>query len=522
MHPYQHAQSRPDHPALIVADTGERLTYRELDESSNRLAHYMRRKGLRPGDRIAVMLRNCAEFPIVYWGAQRSGVMVTLVSTHLKPAEVSYILGDCGAQLLITSADVGETAVTLAGQRGDLLPKVAEILNAGAARLEGAQPLAAAIAEMPAIPVADETSGFYILYSSGTTGRPKGIVAPFAPTPIDQILTTEGGMSMFRGYDPLVAFCAGPLYHGAPIAGMIATQRLGGTYVTLKRFDAARTLQAIQDYRVVHGQFVPTMFVRMLALPEEVRRGFDLSSLKFVIHAAAPCPIEIKHRMMNWLGPIIYEYYGGSEGIGGTFIGPQDWLRKPGSVGRSSTGPLHVCAEDGTELPPNESGIVYFETAPARQFNYLNDPEKTRKARNPLHPNWITLGDIGRLDDEGFLFLTDRKDFMIISGGVNIYPQAVEDALIVHPGVIDAAVIGVPDPEFGEEVKAIVQPLDWADAGDSFAADLIAWCRDRISAISCPRSIQFVQELPRLASGKLAKHELRRLYGGAQAVRKES
>lgn len=513
MHPYQHARTRPDHPAMVIADTGEQLTYRELDEASNRAAHLFQSMGLVPGDRIGVMLRNSLEYAIVYWAAQRSGLMAAVLSTHLKPAEAAYILNDCNAKLLITSADAGETPAALASQRSDLIPKIEAVFYTGVQPLDGARSFEAALAAMPATPIDDQVSGFYLIYSSGTTGRPKGIMLPFRHGPIEELSPVEGGIRLYQAFNPLVAFNAGPLYHGAPLAGMIVTHRLGGTAVTLRKFDAVETLKAIQDWHVVHAQFVPTMFVRLLALPEEVRRSFDLSSLKYVIHAAAPCPVEIKRRMIEWLGPIIHEYYGASENLGGTYITSEEWLRKPGSVGRSQVGPLHICDEDGRELPPGQQEIIYFEVPAARAFNYLNDPEKTAKARHPTQPLWYSVGDIGWMDEEGYLFLTDRKDFMIISGGVNIYPQAVEDALIVHPKVLDAAVIGVPNPEYGEEVKAIVQPVDWADAGDELAAELIAWCRSKISAVSCPRSIEFVPELPRLASGKLAKHELRRLYG---------
>jgi long-chain acyl-CoA synthetase len=518
LHPYQHALVHPARPAFVIADSGEQLSYRELDDGSNRAAQLFRSLGLVPGDRLGLMLRNRLEFPIVYWGAQRSGLFVTLISTHLKPAEAAYILNDCGAKLFISAADVGETPAVLASQRGELIPKVEIVFSVGEQQLPGALAFHAALARMPATPIADQASGFYLLYSSGTTGRPKGIMLPHQPAPIEEVGGAEGATRMFEGFDPLVAFNAGPLYHGAPMGGMIATHRLGGTAVTLRKFDARQTLKAIQDLRVVHGQFVPTMFVRMLALPEEVRRSFDLSSLKYVLHAAAPCPVEIKRQMMDWLGPIIYEYYGASEAFGGTFISPQEWLRKPGSVGQSQVAPIHICGEDGQELPAGEPGLIYFETPVGRRFNYLNDPEKTAKACHPLHPDWRTVGDIGRLDEEGYLFLTDRKDFMIISGGVNIYPQAVEDALIVHPKVLDAAVIGVPNPEYGEEVKAIVQPVDWAQAGEALSAELMAWCRSRISAVSCPRSVEFVRELPRLASGKLAKHELRRQYSAPRAT----
>jgi long-chain acyl-CoA synthetase len=518
MHPYQHALAHPERVAFVLADTGERLSYRELDEGSNRVAQLFRSRGLLAGDAVALMLRNVLEFPILYWGAQRSGLFVTLISTHLKPAEAAYILNDCGARLFVTSAEVGDTPAVLARSHAELTPKVQTVYSVGPEALAGAEPLAAALGAMPATPVADQISGSYILYSSGTTGRPKGIVVPFQRQPIEEVGATEGSTRMFEGYDPLIAFNAGPLYHGAPIGGMIATHRLGGTVVTLRKFDALQTLKAIADWRVVHAQFVPTMFVRLLALPEETRRSFDLSTLQYILHAAAPCPVEIKRRMLDWLGPIIYEYYGASENFGGTIISPQEWLRRPGSVGRSALGPIHICRDDGEELSTGQQGLIYFESPRGRQFSYLNDPARTAKARHPGHPEWISVGDIGWVDEEGYLFLTDRKDFMIISGGVNIYPQAVEDALIVHPKVLDAAVIGVPDPDYGEQVRALVQPVDWADAGDPLSAELIAWCRRQISALSCPRSIHFVRELPRLASGKLAKHELRRLYGAAPSL----
>ena len=512
MHPYKHAQSHPDRLALVVADTGERLTYRELDEASNRAAQLFRSLGLKPGDRVGVLLRNSLEFAITYWAVQRSGLIANLLSTHLKAAEAAYILGDSGARVLVTSADVGETALALASRREELIPQVRTLLSVGPGPLDGARAFAVALQEMPAEPVPDQVSGFYLIYSSGTTGRPKGIMLPFKSGPIEELSPVETSVGAYLAFDPLVSLNGGPLYHGAPLSSMLMTQRAGGTAVVLRKFDAAAALRAIQDWRVVYAQFVPTMFVRMLALPEDTRRSFDLSSLQYVIHAAAPCPVEIKQRMIEWLGPIINEYYGSSENLGGTYISSEEWLRKPGSVGRSAVGPLHISDDEGHELPPNQQGLVYFEVPPERQFSYLNDAEKTRKARHPVQPNWYTAGDIGKLDEEGYLFLTDRKDFMIISGGVNIYPQAVEDALIVHPKVLDAAVIGVPNADFGEEVKAIVQPKDWGDAGDALALELITWCRNRISTVSCPRSVDFVQELPRLASGKVAKPELRRAY----------
>ena len=359
-HPSCHARTAPDHPALVIADTGEVLTYRALDEGSNRFAQYLRSCGIQPGERIGLMMRNTPMLPVVYWGATRCGVHVTLLSTHLKPAEAAYILGDCGARLLVLSASLGDTPRALAAQRADLVPAVEAVLYADDEALEGATALEQALAAMPAEPVADEISGFHLLYSSGTTGRPKGIHTPFTPGPIDEHNVSEGRPAMYEAFQPLVAFNAGPLYHAAPLSGMVITQRLGGTFVTLRKFDAEAVLRAIETWKVNHAQFVPTMFVRLLALPDAVRGRFDVSSLKLAIHAAAPCPVEIKRRMIDWWGPIVFEYYASSEGVGATAITAEEWLKKPGSVGRSSMGPIHICDEDGAELPAGEVGTIWF------------------------------------------------------------------------------------------------------------------------------------------------------------------
>ena len=517
-HPGCHAQTQPDALALIIADTGETLTYRELDEGSNRVAQLFRSLGLKPGQRIGVMMKNSPEFALVYWGATRSGLFVTLLSTHLKPAEAAYILIDSEAQALVLTASLGETPRILAAERAELIPGAMAVYYAEDDPLEGAQPLSRALAKMPATPVDDEISGFHMIYSSGTTGRPKGIAMPFTPGPIDEFNQSEGRPDMYLPYMPLTTFNAGPLYHGAPLSGMIITQRLGGAFVTQRKFDALATLQALQDWKVNNAQFVPTMFVRMLALPPEVRARFAFPALKLAMHSAAPCPVEIKRQMIDWWGTIIFEYYGSTEGVGGTGITAEEWLKKPGSVGKPSLGPIHICDDDGKELPAGEAGIIYFEAPAGRYINYLNDAEKTKRSQHPDHPNWFAVGDIGRLDEDGYLFLTDRKDFMIISGGVNIYPQAIEDCLIMHPKVLDVAVIGVANPDYGEEVKAVVQPKDWADAGPGLEAELRDWCRTRISAVTQPRSYEFVEDLPRIPSGKLAKHELRKLYGNPVAM----
>lgn len=517
-HPYHHAKTQPDALAMVIADTGETLTYRQLDEGSNRVAQMLRARGLQPGDRIGLMMRNSPWFPIVYWGATRSGIFVTLLSTHLKPDEAAYILNDSGSKLLVLSASLGETPHNLAANRAEVIPHIDAIFYADNEPIDGATSLDVELAQMPTTPVSDEISGFHMIYSSGTTGRPKGIIVPFTPGPIDEFNLLEGCLPIYKELKPLAMLNVGPLYHGAPLSSMVCTQRLGGTFITQRKFDAEGVLSAIDQYGVSAAQFVPTMFVRMLALPDEVRQSYDVSSLKLAIHAAAPCPVEIKRRMIEWWGNIIYEYYGSTEGVGATAITAEEWLKKPGSVGRSSLGPIHICDEDGTELPIGEPGLIYFEALPGRVVNYLNDSEKTKRASHPQNPNWLCVGDIGRLDDDGYLFLTDRKDFMIISGGVNIYPQAIEDCLIVHPKILDAAVIGVAHPDFGEEVKAIVQPKLWVDAGPELEAELREWCSGRISKVTQPRSYEFVQELPRIPSGKLAKHELRKLYGNPVAV----
>jgi|KBSSwiStaDraftv2_1062776.scaffolds.fasta_scaffold33041_2 long-chain acyl-CoA synthetase len=511
MHPYQHAQSDPDRPAFVVAESGAVLTYAELDAGSNRAAQLYRSLGLKPGDVIALLLRNGPAYPIAYWGAQRSGLMVTPVSTHLKVDEAAYILRDCGAKALITAPDVGDTAVQLATRRSELIPGVADIFTAGAG-MTGARSWRAALEDMPAERIADEISGYYLVYSGGSTGRPKGVVLPFSPGPIEEGGETER-FSLSRAEPretPHITLVPGPLYHAAPLFTMIMGHRQGETVVVMDRFDAHKALRAIETWRVSRAQMVPTMFVRMLALPDSVRNAHDLSSLERITHAAAPCPVSVKRRMMEWLGPILHEYYSGSEANGQCAITPQEWLHKPGSVGRAVWGVLHICAEDGAELPPGEAGLVYFEGA--QTFVYRNDPDKSAASRHPRHATWSTLGDIGYVDEDGYLFLCDRKDFMIISGGVNIYPQAAEDVLIEHPKVADVAVIGVPNPDFGEEVKAIVQPKDWADAGSALEHELLAFCRARISKLSAPRSVDFVRELPRLPTGKLAKHEIRREY----------
>lgn len=509
MHPRHFARKAPDRPAIVMAASGETVSYSALENVANRGAQLFRSLGIATGDTIALWLKNCRDYFEIYWAAQRAGLYVCPIATHLTVEEAAYILNDSGACLLITHADVA-AAPDLVSERQRLIPDVRHIFGLEAG-MDGFPSWRAALTGFPSKPIADETAGYHLVYSSGTTGRPKGIRLPLSGEAADapHMLGDRVAGRYGVGEDSVILSPA-PLYHTAPLVYGMVAHRLGATLIVMDHFDAEDMLRLIERHRVTFIQMVPTMFVRLLALPGTTRAQYDLSSLQKIVHAAAPCPVEIKRRMIDWLGPIIYEYYGGSEGNGSTFITPQEWLEHPGSVGRADWGTLHICDEEGNEVPPGVDGLIYFEGG--WDFQYLNDPEKTRDARHPRHPAWSTLGDIGHVDKDGYLYLTDRKGFMIISGGVNIYPQEVENLLITHPRVADAAVIGVPSAEFGEAVKAVVQPLDPADATDEFAEELLRFCRARLSHVKCTRSIDFDPALPRLDTGKLYKRSIRDRY----------
>lgn len=504
MHPCHHAARTPDKPAWIMASTGETVTYGQLEERSNRAAQLFRSRGLAAGDHIAIFLENHPRFFEICWAAQRSGLIYTAISSRLTAAEVDYIVGDCGAKLFVTSHGLAATARELAP------------LMAGARHrfmLDGIEPgyesWEAAIEAQPARRIADETGGHDMLYSSGTTGRPKGVMPALEPQAIDAVNPLLDISRKLYGIDADTIYLSpAPLYHAAPLRFNMSVMRLGGTCVIMEHFDAEAYLALIPKHRVTHSQLVPTMFVRFLKLPDEVRTRHDLSSLRCAIHAAAPCPVPVKEKMIAWWGPVLWEYYAGTEGNGLTMCNSTEWLKKKGTVGKAIVGKLRICDESGAELPSGESGTVYF--ADGRPFSYHNDQRKTAESRHPK--GWTTLGDVGYVDADGYLFLTDRKAFMIISGGVNIYPQEAENLLVDHPRVMDCAVFGVPNDDFGEEVKAVVQPRDMAEAGPALAEELMAWCRQHLSPIKCPRSIDFEAELPRHPTGKLYKRLLRDRY----------
>ena len=495
----------PEKTAYEMAGSGQVITYGELEADSNRLAHLFRQQGLKRGDAIAICLENHPWFFKICWAALRSGLFFTAISYRLQAEEVEYIVNDCGAAILITSSQLQDT---FEGFKDQLQHNPVCYMLDGTAH--GAEALEPAVAAQPATRIPDESQGVAMLYSSGTTGRPKGVRRPLPDVPFAEMdAASQSRTDRYEFDDNSVYLSPAPLYHAAPLAFTVNVLRTGGTVIVMEHYDSEQALALIEKHQVTHSQWVPTMFVRMLKLPDDVRQNYDLSSHRVAIHAAAPCPVTVKEQMINWWGPIIHEYYAGTEGNGSTSITSQEWLEHKGSVGQASAGcTVHILDDDGQELPVGESGGVYFSGGGS--FEYYNDKSKTAASTSPQ--GYTTLGDVGYLDEDGFLYLTDRKSFMIISGGVNIYPQETENALISHPDVMDVAVFGVPNEEFGEEVKAVVQPMDMNRAGPELEAELIAWARQHISHIKCPRSIDFMEELPRHPTGKLYKRLLKDKY----------
>lgn len=507
-HPTHHARTDPDKPAVIMANSGETITYRQLDERSNQGAQLFRSLGLKTGDCIALCIENHPRYFEITWAAQRAGLYYTCISSNLTASEVEYIVRDCGAKLFITSAAKRAIADALAEPLADLL------LFALDGGFGPYRDFGAGRARQPNTPIADESAGKDMLYSSGTTGRPKGVKTELTGEPIDAPLSlTALAQNAFGFGKDSIYLSPAPLYHAAPLRWCMTVHRLGGTVIVMEKFDGERALQLIEQHRVNCSQWVPTHFTRMLKLPEDVRARYDVSSMRCAIHAAAPCPIPVKEAMIAWWGPVLMEYYAGTEGNGFTLISSKEWLERKGSVGTAKIGVIHICDENGDEVPTGQEGVIYFsESTP---FSYHNDPEKTAAATNKH--GWTTLGDVGRVDEGGYLYLTDRKSFMIISGGVNIYPQEIENLLVTHPKVADAAVIGAPDEDMGERVVAVIQPMRWDEAGSSLHDELMAFVRASLSHVKAPRQIDFREELPRQATGKLYKRLLRDEYWGKQS-----
>lgn len=489
-HIHDHAFTMPNKIAM-VAPNSDKITWKMLNNASIAVANILQRSGVTPGQVVSLMMENRAEYMIVMWAALRFGVYIAPINWHLKEDEVAYIVSDSDSVLVISSDQHDPITSLLA------IP----CINIDEPHIIGVIQQALA-SEEHISPNFTQTEGQVMFYSSGTTGKPKGIRRPTVnrdfgtPPPVDGFIAASYGLDSNSIY-----LSPAPMYHAAPLNWSLAVLRLGGCLVTMPKFDAEEFLSAIDKHRITHTQLVPTMFVRLLALPSDVRSQYDLSSLQMAVHAAAPCAPEIKKAMLAWWGNIIHEYYGGSEANGVTALGPEEWLSHQGSVGKAVLGKLHICDEDGNELAANQSGTVYFSGLP--DFEYYKDPEKTCEAYN--YKGYSTLGDIGHMDEDGFLYLTDRRAFTIVSGGVNIYPQEIENILILHPKVADVAVLGMPNPEFGEEVVAVIEPVTMPESVADFADTISRYCKDKLAGFKCPRQIILQAQLPRMPNGKLLK-----------------
>lgn len=511
-YPTTHALERPDHPAVIDVRDGTTLTYRRLEERSRAVAHALWGYGLRPGDHVALAMANRVEFFEFCWAAHRIGLYYTAVNTHLAATEARFIVDDCGARALVVDSTLPELAAAL--ESG--VDSVAHRIAIGGPRPghEDYEALAGAATG----PLPHEGEGEKMLYTSGTTGTPKGVARPLTdgePGTVPSLARRPPGsvfvirpLMLGMGFDEnTVLMNPAPLYHSAPLGYGFGVHRLGGTVLITGRFDAERCLAAMARHRATHGLFVPTHFVRMLRVPDRARH--DLSSLVTAAHGAAPCPPSVKREMIDWWGPVLVEYYAGTEGAGMTMLDSNEWLSHPGSVGRPVSGGVHIVDEStGEELPAGETGTVYFSGGV--RFRYHGDDAKTAGAYGPH--GWSTLGDIGRLDDEGYLYLSDRRSFTVISGGVNIYPQEAENVLIGHPLVGDVAAFGIPDPDLGEVLIAVVEPVEGGSVDPDSAGEILSWCRERLSRQKCPRRIEFRDRLPRADNGKLYKRTLRDEY----------
>ena len=508
MYAGSYTSKNPDRVAILMAESGDQVTYKEFDARTNQLAHYFRNSGLKRLDHYAIFMENHLRYLEVCGAGERSGLYYTCINSYLKDDELAYILNNSESKILITTVE----KLPQAREALKKAPGIKTCLVIGGLDDEGIfLSYEDVILQLPETPIPDESLGTSMLYSSGTTGQPKGILrplqegAPGAALPLYDFLS-----NLWQYRENMIYLSPAPLYHSAPQAAVGLTIRKGGTVIVMERFDPETYLDLVCQHQVTHTQLVPTMFSRMLKLPEEIREKADLSSLEIAIHAAAPCPAQVKETMIKWWGPIIHEYYGATEGLGFTACNSEEWLAHKGSVGKVILGDIHILDEDGNPSPAGEPGEIWFKTA--TKFTYFNNEEKTQESMSH-DGSMSTVGDVGYLDD-GYLYLTDRSTFMIISGGVNIYPQETEDLLITHPKIADAAVFGVPNVDLGEEVKAVVQVLEGIEANDELAQELMTFCAEHLSRQKCPRSIDFEAELPRLPTGKLYKRQLKDRYWG--------
>jgi long-chain acyl-CoA synthetase len=514
MYTGKHAHLRPLQPAFIMASSGEAVTYAELEARSNRLAHLFRKRGLKRLDHYAIFMENNSRYLEACGAGERSGLYFTCVNSYLTAAELAYILTNSQSRILISS----RTKLDIAREALKECPAIELCIVAdGESESERIVGLDQVTSGLPKTTIADEWIGTAMLYSSGTTGRPKGILRPLQEVPPgEQLPMFDFLQKLWQYREGMIYLSPAPLYHSAPQAAVNLTIRSGGTVIIMESFDPERYLELIEKWGITHSQLVPTMFSRLLKLPEAARKRHDLSSLEIAIHAAAPCPAAVKDDMIKWWGPIVHEYYGATEGLGFTACNSAEWLAHRGTVGKVLLGDLHILDENMQPCPAGTPGTVWFKTA--SPFEYFNDPNKTKEARSP-DGSMSTVGDVGYVDADGFLYLTDRATFMIISGGVNIYPQECENLLITHPKIADAAVFGVPNADLGEEVKAVVQPMPGIQPGPDLADELMLFCSESLSRQKVPRSIDFEAELPRLPTGKLYKRLLRDRYWGDKTSR---
>jgi long-chain acyl-CoA synthetase len=498
------AEAAPDRLAVVDADGRSHLAGDVLARS-NALVHLLRDRGLGRGDVVATLSTNRVEVLEVLLAVFQAGLSYVPINTHLTAREASHILADSGASALVADADHADLAVEAATRAGT--PASGRL---AVGDVDGFDPLDAALADQPTSPPQDRASGQFMQYTSGTTGRPKAVIRdqPW----VEPELWVAGTAANLTRYDiepggDGVHLVTSPMYHLAPLAFGLFSLHFEHTVVLMGRWEAEEALRLVERHRVTDTHMVPTQLHRLMLLPPEVRTRYDVSSLRSLVHAAAPCPVDLKRRLFDWLGPVIYEFYGATEG-GGTLARPHEWLARPGTVGRPWEGAgVRVLDDDGNELPPGEIGTVYLKLM--GDFAYKGDPRKTAAGRRA---GWFTVGDMGELDADGYLYLRDRKVDMIISGGVNVYPAEVEGVLLSHPAVGDCAVFGIPHDDRGEEVKAVVEPAPGHEAGEPLAAALLAHCREQLAGYKCPRSIDFVEVLPRDPNGKLAKRLLRDPY----------
>ncbi|GMU78511.1 MAG: acyl-CoA synthetase [Acidimicrobiia bacterium] len=500
------AQADPDHLALVDPDERQ-VAAGELLASCNQVVHGLRALGLQPGDSVAMLLPNCVEVFELYLAVLQAGFYLVPINWHLVGPEIAYIVDDCEARAFVAHARFADHAAAAADEIG--FPAEGRFAVGGS--IPGFRPYEDLKDTQPTTLPTDRTTGAVMNYTSGTTGRPKGVRRPLpGVAPEDMSIGFAGMLFLFRlqPFDDNVHICGSPLYHTAVLVFAGGAVHAGHTVVLMDKWTPEDMLARIDRYRVTNTHMVPTQFVRLLGLPEEVRSRYDVSSLRHMVHAAAPCPPEVKRQMLEWWGPVIDEYYAASEG-GGTIVFAEEWLERPGTVGRAwPTSEIVILDDDNQELPPGQVGTVYMHMT-SGQFEYFKDKDKTDRSR---HGRFFTVGDVGYLDEDGWLFLSDRKTDMIISGGANIYPAEIESVLIMHPAVADVAVFGIPHPDWGEEVKAVVEPIDGVEGGEALESEILAWSADKLARYKTPRSIDFVAELPRDPNGKLYKRKLRDPY----------